>query len=105
MIKTATDAARRAIITFGLTALTTTIRRIIRGAITASVETHGAEKDLGVMADGARGTIIIMMMAIETTIEIAIETAIHTAIGVSEQGQGILPKPSPRDIQYKDTEC
>ena len=56
------------------------------------MERHGAENDLGVMAGGARGTIIIIMMAIETAIEIAIETTIHTAIGVPEPGTGNLAK-------------
>ena len=48
------------------------------------METHKAEMDFGMVADGARGTIIIMM--------IAIETVIHTAIGVPETETGNLAK-------------
>ena len=78
--ETTTGAANQAIITFGNIALTIAIRRIAREAITASVEMHDAKMDFRTMADGTRGTIIIMMM----TIEIAIETAIDMAIGVPE---------------------
>ena len=84
----ATCLANRAIITFGKVALTTTNRRITRTTTTASVVMHEAKMDLRTMADGARGTIITIMM----TIEIAIETAIDMAIGVPEVETGNLAK-------------
>ena len=83
-----TGAARRAIITSGSIAPTTPTRRIIRETITASVGTHEAKMDLGMMRDGARGTVTIIMMAIE----IAIETVIDMAIGIPEVKTGNLAK-------------
>ena len=50
--------------------------------------THEAKMDLGMMRDGARGTVTIIMMAIE----IAIETVIDMAIGIPEVETGILTK-------------
>ena len=83
-----TGAARRAIITNGKIAPTTLTRRIIRAATAASVRTHEAKINLRTMAEGARGTVTIIMMAIEVTIE----TAIDMAIGMPEVEIGNLTK-------------
>ena len=53
-----------------------------------SVGTHEAKTNLGTMADGTRGTVTRMMMAIE----VAIETAIDMAIGIPEVETGNLAK-------------
>ena len=86
MTRIRTGASRTAIITFGPTALTTPI--LIRAMVAASAETHEAETDLGMMADGTRGIVTIIMMRIE----IEIETAIDMAIGVPEAKIGNLAK-------------
>ena len=86
---TRTGAARRGIITFGVSARTTPIQKNTRAVITASVETHEAETDLGTMADGARGTVTITMMM---EVEIAIESTIIMTIDIPEAGKENLAK-------------
>ena len=54
-------------------------KKITRAVTTASVGTNEAETDLGTMADGARGTVIIIMMM---EVEIAKNSAIIMAIGI-----------------------
>ena len=76
-----TCVARRATITLGANAPTTSIQKIIRAMITASAGTNEAETDLGTMADGARGTITIIM---KMEVEIAIDSATIMAIGILE---------------------
>ena len=66
---------KRAITTFEMIALTIRGRKIIRVMIITSAETNTAEMDIGTkVADGARGTVII----IETVTEAAIETAVSS---------------------------
>ena len=55
--------------------------KIIRATKAVSVETHEAEMDLGTMADGARGTVTMIMMMV---VEIAKDSAIIIAIGILE---------------------
>ena len=78
---TRTCAARRATITLGANAPTTPIQKITRATITASVGTNEAETDLGTMADGARGTVTIIMMM---EVEIATDSATIMVIGIPE---------------------
>ena len=82
---TRTGAARREITTFGVSARTTPIQKITCAAITTSVETHEAETDIGTMADGARGTVTVIMMM---EVEITIESAAIMAIGIQHRYVG-----------------
>ena len=86
---TRTFASRRATITNGLSAPTVRIQKITRAATTASVETNEAETDLGTMADGARGTVTIIM---KMEIEIETDSVIIMAIGIPEAEREKLAK-------------
>ena len=52
---------------------TTLSRRITRATTVVSVRTHEAETNLRTIADGARDTEIIIIMAIEVAVETAID--------------------------------
>ena len=69
------------IITFGANVPTILIQEITRTAITVNVETNEAKTDLGTMADGARGTVAIIMMM---EVEIAIDSVTIMAIDIPE---------------------
>ena len=86
---TGTCTARRGIITLGPNAPIIRIRKITRAAIIASAEMNKAETDLGTMADGARGTVTIIMMM---EVEIATDSTTIMAIGIPEAGTENLAK-------------